>query len=381
MLDISRSAHAVLVGVEQYAGGSDWRLDGPVRDAVGHARRLLAAGVPPERITLLLSPLPHNASKPRDLDPALDVRPATRDTVHEVLFRELPKSDGELFYLSWSGHGLLDAGGGRRLLYADAVPEDLRGLDLDAALAAWRSDLVPSFPRQLWLLDACQVFGDLRAERGTLVPDPVPTGQLRERPGQYAFFAAAPGQSARGTGTGEHGVFTSWVLRLLDERGDRGHAWLTDPDGFAAALRDGVGRPTPDGDGQTPTYLWHTGPDGAHERRSGAAPLPRPRTNGANGLVRPTREQRRRLVRLLERIPAMTSPHDRSRLIRQLPPDLAVSVPQSDVTRFALLDLIDTCVDFPGGLDELHEALEMVDAGTTAFAEFGDAVRELGGGR
>ncbi|MFD0315086.1 effector-associated domain 2-containing protein [Streptomyces flavalbus] len=370
MLDNSRSAHAVLVGVERYAGGPDWRLDGPVRDALGHARRLLDAGLPAERITLLLSPLPHNARAAADL--GLTCRPATRDAVHEVLFRELPGSDGESLLLAWSGHGLLDSGGRRRLLYADAVAEDLRGLDLDAALAAWRSDLVPSFARQLWLLDACQLFTDLRTERGTLPPDPVPTGQLRERPGQYAFFAAAPGQAARANGTGGYGVFTSWVLGQLDDRAAAGHAWLTDPEGFAKALRAAVDEGGAwDGERrQTPTYFWHTGPDGQHERWT------RPR---ATPSAPPTRDQRRRLVELLERLPAMTSPGDRSRLIRQLPPAIAVSVPQSDVTRFALLDLVDTCAEFPGGLDELRAALEMVDAGTAAFAAFADAVREVTG--
>ncbi|MEU3250148.1 hypothetical protein [Streptomyces sp. NPDC006997] len=372
MLDNSRSAHAVLVGVERYAGGPDWRLDGPVRDALGHARRLLDAGLPAERITLLLSPLPHHERAAAGL--GLKYRPATRDAVHEVLFRELPRSDGESLLLAWSGHGLLDSGGRRRLLYADAVAEDLRGLDLDAALAAWRSDLVPSYPRQLWLLDTCQVFGDPRTERAALPPDPVPTGRLRERPGQYAFFAAAPGQAARGTGTGEYGVFTSRVLRLLDERGGGGHAWLSDPGGLATALRDAVGEGGAwDAGPQTPTYFWHTGPDGQQERWH------RPRATVADGSARPTREQRRRLVGLLERIPAMTSPGDRARLIRQLPPAVAVSVPQSDVTRFALLDLVDTCGEFPGGLDELCAALETVDAGTAAFAEFADAVREVTG--
>ncbi|MFI1163586.1 hypothetical protein ACH4UM_08215 [Streptomyces sp. NPDC020801] len=387
MLDLAQSAHAVIVGVEQYAGGSAWNLDGPVHDAVGYARRLLDGGLPPERITLLLSPLPRNTAAADGL--GTGYRRATRDTVHEVLFRELPNCQGELFFLAWSGHGLVDARGGRRLLYADAVAEDLRSLDLDAALTAWRSDLIPSFPHQLWLVDACQVFADSAAVDGALRPDPVPLGRLRERPGQHAFFACAPGQSARNTATGGFGVFTSRALSLLDA-GPHPDGRTAGPGAFAAALRDGV-RATAAGDGrdQTPTYFWHAGPDGQGERWSHPRPtVPHPRGQGspagrpgppagAPALARPTREQRRRLLDILERMPAMAAPAGRSRLIRQLPAVIAVSVPQSGITRSALLDLIDTCVEFPGGLAELEAALDMVDSGTAALAEFRDALREL----
>lgn len=364
MPDRTPSTHAVIVGVERYDGGADWDLDGPVRDAVGHARRLLKAGVAPERITLLLSPAPHNEGLARAT--GLTVREAGREDVHRALFRELPRESGELLFLAWSGHGLVDTDGHRRLLYADATGHDLRSLDLDAALAAWRSDLVPAFPHQLWLLDACQLFADPARLDGALAPDPVPVRPLRERPGQHALFACAPGQSARGGRTGGPGVFTAAVHEVWDEEGSGG-GWFADPRGFTERLRERV--VARGGGAQSPTYFWHSGPEGQGEQWR------RPAGTGAA----PTRAERRELVVALERVPAMREPEARARVIRQLPSEIAASVPQSTITRPALLDLVDTCLEFPGGLDELCAALEMVDAGTRAYNEFSARARELSG--
>ncbi|MFI7382504.1 hypothetical protein [Streptomyces sp. NPDC049813] len=364
MPDRTLETHAVIVGVERHAAGPAWDLDGPVRDAVGHARRLLAAGVPPERITLLLSPTPDHERLAAEA--GLPVLPAGREAVHQALFRELPARSGELFFLAWSGHGLVAADGHRRLLYADATGQDLRSLDLDAALAAWRSDLVPSFPHQLWLLDACQLFADPARLDGALAPDPVPVRPLRERPGQHALFACAPGQSARGGPAGGPGVFTAAVHELWDEAGPAGA--LADPRLLAGRLRERVaerGRAV-----QTPTYFWHSGPDGQGERWR--RPAARPAHPG-----RVPRDVRRELVLALERVPAMREPGARARVIRQLPPEIATGVPQSSITRPALLDLVDTCLEFAEGLGELCAALEMVDPGTLAFAEFSARAREL----
>ncbi|MET9494766.1 hypothetical protein [Streptomyces sp. NPDC006552] len=364
MPDRISPTHAVIVGVERYDAGPAWDLDGPVRDAVGHTRRLLAAGVPPERITLLLSPTPDHERLAAEA--GVPVRPAGREAVHQALFRELPAREGALFFLAWSGHGLVAADGHRRLLYADATGQDLRSLDLDAALAAWRSDLVPSFPHQLWLLDTCQLFADPSRLDGALAPDPVPVRPLRERPGQHALFACAPGQSARGGRTGGPGVFTGAVHDLWDETGPAGA--LADPRVLAERLREritGRGRAV-----QSPTYFWHSGPEGQGERwRRPAAAAPGP--------GRVPREVRRELVRALERIPAMREPQTRAQVIRQLPPEIGAGVPQSPITRPALLDLVDTCLEFPGGLGELCEAMEMVDTGTRAYEDFSARAREL----
>ncbi|MFD9908337.1 hypothetical protein [Streptomyces sp. NPDC059063] len=378
MRDLLRTAHAVVVGVERYAGGSAWDLDGPAGDALAYAHRLLDAGLPPDRLTLLVSPLPANSAAVERA--GLDHRPADRESVHQVLFREVPRRSGELFFLTWSGHGLVDPGGRRRLLYADAVPEDIRSLDLDAALAAWRSDLVPSFPRQVWLIDACQVFADPARAGAALRPDPVPVGTLRERPGQHALFACAPGQTAREGRSGGHAPFTAHVLAAMDDFLD-GTAGVPDgapdPRPLIDALRERV-TAAGDGTGQTPTYFWHSGPEGQREHWSRPAPPAVPGApDAAVAPARPSRAQRKRLLDTLERVPAMADSDTRSSVIRQLPPEIAGSVPRSAITRFALLDLIDTCLSFPGGLGELLEALDMVDGGTSAGAAFAAAVRDV----
>ena len=66
---------AVIVGVEQYAAGKPWGLDGPALDACRFAAWLTGRGVPADRITLLVSPLPENEGAVAEQSRGFHVRP------------------------------------------------------------------------------------------------------------------------------------------------------------------------------------------------------------------------------------------------------------------------------------------------------------------
>lgn len=372
-----QNARALVVGVERYQGGSGWALDGPVQDALGYVRWLLEAGLPPDRITLLLSPLGRNADAVRSV--GVPHRPGDRATVHDVLFRELPAAGGDFLLCAWSGHGLLDTDGRRRLLYEDAVPDDIRCLDLDAALTAYRSDLVPSFPAQLWLIDACQVHADPARVRGALRPDPVPAGRPRPRPGQHALFACGQGETARNEATARIGTFSTAALRQLREAS----GWPPDPVSLTAALDGAFQELRLAGKAQqTPSYFWHSGPEGASERWARARPAAAPARAVAAAPARAPRialEQKKRLVNALENVPSMADPDSRAVVFTQLPAEILSSLPRSAVPRLQLLNLIDICVAFPGGLARLREAIGLADSGSLALQDLDRALDTIPG--
>ncbi|QGV79493.1 effector-associated domain 2-containing protein [Streptomyces ficellus] len=341
---------ALVVGVESYEAGSAWDLDGPVHDALGYVRWLRDLGVDAGAVTLLLSPLDRN----RALADAAGVpyRPADRDTVHRVLARELADERSDWLLVAWSGHGLVDADRNRRLLFADAVQRDLRCLDVEAALALYRSDGAPGHPRQLWLLDACQTYADTAA--GALRPDPMPRAVPRQRADQYALFACGPGGTAR-NGM-RSGRFSAEALRLLREHPD----WRTSPRPLAEALRRAFG---------DTTSLWFEGDGEAARTRGGSAGVPRPRRKLELA-------DKRRLHDALDAVEVMRRPESRGQVIGLLPGPMAGSVPRRGETRLEILGLIDTCVTFGDGLTRLWEAVSLVDPGTAALDDLLEVLRD-----
>ncbi|MFE1880140.1 effector-associated domain 2-containing protein [Streptomyces diastatochromogenes] len=369
-------SRAVLVAVETYQAGSTWELDGPVRDVLAHRAWLLGQGVAPGAITVLVAPLRHNRELLRDA--GVDWREASRENVHQVLFREVAEESGDWLFVAWSGHGLVDLDGHRRLLYSDAAPGDLRSLDLEAALAAFRSDVAPGHPRQLWVVDTCQTFVDTATAAYALRPDPVPRGRLRHTPGQRALFACGPGGSAAnrraearersepggdGRTVRASSAFSTAVLDLLGAHPE----WATDTASLTAALRtefrSGVRRP----DAQAPTSLWFD--DAGRSTRTEVARAPARR--------RPSLADQRRLYDALAAVPVMQDPGLRAAVIMRLPSEICSSVPRSPVMRIEILELLGTCTLFENGLGHLWAAVSLLDAGTLALDELESVLREF----
>ncbi|CCK30151.1 hypothetical protein BN159_5772 [Streptomyces davaonensis JCM 4913] len=348
---------AVLVAVESYASG--WSLDGPVRDILAYRDWLLGAGLRPEAITVLASPLPRNEALLKDA--GVCRRPAEREHVHRTLLREVGPTGSDWLFVAWAGHGLTDLDGHPRLVYADARTDDLRCLDLNAFLAAFRSDLAPSHPRQLWVADACQTFVDAATAGNALRPDSVPRGRLRAEVRQRVLFACGPGKTAgqRRAGTGAaSGLFSRTVLELLRTQPELRH----DTAQLAAALRK---RFQGAGDG-VPTSLWfdNAGESGRTEARRTA-----PRR-------RPDLADERRLCEALYAVPVMRDPGTRAAVIARLPSVISSSVPRNSVARIEILELIGTCVLFENGLGHLWAAISLLDAGTTALEDLEAVLRD-----
>jgi hypothetical protein len=116
-----------------------------------------------------------------------------------------------------------------------------------------------------------------------------------------------------------------------------------------------------------------------------SAPIPAVRSASEEGQLLPTPAEdrrgglskRRRLVLVLETVPAMADLHSREAVLRLLPAEVKSSMPRSPVTRVDLLGVVDTCLQFPDGLSHLWEALCLVDPGTQARGALAGVLAEF----
>ncbi|MFJ8941626.1 caspase family protein [Streptomyces sp. NPDC102365] len=221
--------HALIVGIETYDAGSAWDLPGPARDALAFHRLLSLAGVPDSHLRLHLAPLPPFA-------PGVPYRPADHATLRRALVRELAAAQGEVLWVWWGGHGVLDRADHLRLLCSDATTGDKVALDLDTALARYAGDAVPSLTEQLWLVDACETFEEALSFRDPLPADALPVGRRNLAHRQSMLRAAGRGRVAANDPVRATGLFSEILLDLLADRAAVLPA-LPDPEELFSAVR------------------------------------------------------------------------------------------------------------------------------------------------
>lgn len=207
---------ALLVGIEDYAAGNSWRLDGPSLDACRLARWLVGRGVPAERIALFVSPLRENALQTHDLAAGIQTAPASQQTIRNFLTGQLASSNSDLLILYWGGHGVIDEGDVRRLLYADAVLRDRRNLDLTNLLRAMRSSSFPGHNRQLVIVDACMNLTQELGWSATMPDSGLSIGRPEPTRDQWVLLAASPGQPAINDDGRKTGLFSEAVRACLE---------------------------------------------------------------------------------------------------------------------------------------------------------------------
>ncbi len=203
--------HALVVGIEAYEAGDAWRLPGPARDAVRFWRLLRDAGVPESQLRLHLSPL-------SPYDPHVPYGRADQATLRRVLVRELSPQQGDLLWVWWGGHGVLDRAGRLRLFCADAGAADKVGIDLDSALARYAGDAVPGLREQMWIVDACETFEQDLAFQEALPADALPVGRPNHAHRQTVLRAAGRGRVAANDPVRATGLFSDVLLGLLADR-------------------------------------------------------------------------------------------------------------------------------------------------------------------
>ncbi|MGW1025769.1 effector-associated domain 2-containing protein [Streptomyces sp. NPDC002577] len=349
--------HALIVGIERYGAGPTWDLPGPARDAVAFHALLRAAGVPSSQLRLHLAPL-------ENFTPDIPYEPADRATLRRTLVHELSPAQGDVLWVWWGGHGVLDRAGHTRLLCADATTGDKVAIDLESALDRYTSDAVPSFVDQMWIIDACETFEEDLDFREPLPPDALPTGHRTLVHRQTVLRAAGRGREAANDPVRATGLFSEIVLALLAERAADLPA-LPDPEKLFPAVRAHVAElRSAHRTAQIPEILLR-GPERAEE----LPPSP-PQV--------PVRSPLPRAVAALLAYPLMADPAERQTVVGQLGPALIGTLPRHSRARTDITGILTALRRRgPAALQELYDAVVTVDDDPERAAELDVALREL----
>ncbi|WP_405974419.1 caspase family protein [Streptomyces sp. NBC_00988] len=351
--------HALIVGIEAYDAGDGWNLPGAARDAVALHRLLRATGVPETQLRLHLAPLPTYV-------PEVPYAPADQATLRRVLVRELSPVHGDVLWVWWGGHGVLDRSDRLRLFCADATTADKLGIDLDSALARYASDAVPALTDQLWIVDACETFEEDLAFREQLPPDALPMGRRTLVHRQILLRAAGRGRAAANDPSRGTGLFSDILLGLLAERAAALPA-LPDPEELfpavrarTAALRE-TGRTLqcPEIRLQSPERTEILAPVSEDVGERSASPL-------------------QRAVDALLAYPLMNDPVERQTVIGALNPQTAGTLPRHTRARTDVAGILTGLVrHHPGALWEFFDAVVSVDDHPDRRRELAQALGEF----
>jgi hypothetical protein len=348
--------YALIVGAERYAAGKDWDLDGPASDAARMGGWLLDRGVPAENILLFLSPLPENQEVP----PAplrAGVQPATHDEIHRALTATLTRREGDLLWIFWAGHGVMTVQESRRLFYADATVATKSNLDLNSLLASLRTDYMAGFPRQVCVVDACQNHFEGLQSATSLPSETFPVGMPLAWQEQFVLLAAKPGELATNLSAQKAGLFSQALMNeLRQEPTDR---WPPDVgrvserllERFVGLRREGQAK-------QTPTSFFYRTWEGDERRYSTAS-----KAGGASSPVR-RRLAPKELGMLADDLLALNSIVDvntRLFLLQELRAEIWSSIPYSAISRIHVMNIIKTCLNYRGGIEELIEVVRIAE--------------------
>ncbi|MGW0895873.1 effector-associated domain 2-containing protein [Streptomyces goshikiensis] len=360
---------ALIVGIERYAAGPSWDLPGPANDALRFRSWLLRAGVPERNVMLCLDPL---------ADRDVPHHPADHGTLRGLLLSRLPALEGEMLWVWWGGHGVLDQAERLRLLCADAGTADKRNLDLESMRTTLASDLLPGFGRQVWIVDACQTFEEEYGFRTSLPDEGLPTGRRVRGHHQTLLLAATRGQRAAndpGRGTG---LFSECVLDVL-EGSPPGQPW-PDPEAVFRDVRERVaalraGRRTE----QVPS-LRIIGPEWREEIEPPAGPgaSPSPQPSQSSQTSQPPLP---RLVDALLAYPMTHDPAERQLMVSSLPTGRTARMQRHAKARTDLIGIIRTLSERPGEVWLLYDAVTLLDDDPGRAQALEAAVVAYGGAR
>jgi hypothetical protein len=341
---------AVVVGIETYAIAGARPLNGPARDACRFIRWLRGRGVPAENIVLFASPLPGaNADEVTKLEASEKIvaSPAKREALYTHLTKELPKQSAGLFWLFWGGHGVAAGDDERRLIFADATEDDYSSFDLKAMLRGIRDVRYAGLPRQVVVVDACA--NELRTLPAAM---PFPAQTLEPSIEQFAILAARSGERAKNDNARGTGVFSSALLESLEAAPVAPFppdlSKLTDAliARFVKLRAQGEVR-------QTPVTFWYQNWAGSRRDLGDvtvSTPSGAPRPVGAMAVPFAKKAE---LAGLLLACDVIADRGRRNALLKNLRRDIRFNLTRNDNDMTDVMNLIDRCLSYPKGLEEL----------------------------
>jgi Caspase domain/Effector-associated domain 2 len=369
MSDVSpQRSHAIVVGVEAYAAGPSWNLDGPASDAVRMLEYVRACDVPKAHTQAFLAPLPQNGVlRDRAMMLAETVREPTQAALDDLIEQWLPSLQTDLLLVFWAGHGVITVDDERRLYTADATADIKRNVDVNSLLATLRTDRYPHVTRQMVIVDTCANYIPSPTER--LTHKSYTNGNGVAGVDQFALFAASPGEYAKNLNTEKTGLLTRELLALLPT--PRAEVWPPAGPLTAEALaRRFITLRQQRQTRQTPSTFWFRGPtnSGSYKATDGAylAQMGLRAVGAAGPARRLSPADKKVLLEALLQLDSMRRQKDRDWIVRQLRPEIGTNIDRSDRDRVDTLMILERS-HYYDGLLELLQAIDLLEAQSPAF--------------
>ena len=341
------TTQAILVGIEKYADSSSIPdLNGPVNDVYQFCQWLRDRNVPPENISVFLSPLDRNVGIVDKITNLIDSKPleANKDIVNKALREDAREKTASLFFLFWSGHGWIAPQGDRRLIYADATMEYLKNLNLTAQLNVMQTDLYKNLSQQLLIFDTCANSQLLKI---TPPDDLLSIGKHLPSQKQMAMFAANPGEYAINKGDEQTGIFSRELLNELNSLKDT-ELWPPDMEAVMQNVKEKFIKLREDGQTrQTPSFLLYQDWEG-NKKNFSESLQNEPRQSTL------TRVEKVILLRdkfLMCR--SILDPSKRKKIILNLRPEITNNSTLEGDNNTVMQSVIENSLDYPDGLLEL----------------------------
>ena len=225
--------HALIVGIERYAAGPQWDLNGPLNDALAIRKWLLGSGVPAGQIHLHVSALEANQAKLNDLK--VGHQEATDQALRKTIERlkKILVAQDDLLILYWAGHGLISTEH-HCLLLAEATREDCKTYSVENLRSSFANENCPGFAQQIFLFDTCRSFHRQPESPPPVVP--LPLGRQISK-SQFLFFASQEGQAASNLGQEQCGLFTKVLLEQLASSREAKDAWPPEMENIATSVQ------------------------------------------------------------------------------------------------------------------------------------------------
>lgn len=205
---------AIVVGIESYAAGSTWDLNGPAGDALRFLRYLSACGIPNANIRSYVEPLASNQGLRADVQSlSAEVAAPTQATLNDLIDNKLPVEDCDALLVYWAGHGYMTLGRERRLFTSDATTIAKRNIDLNSMLARLSSDTCPRIARVDAVIDTCANYvavGTTGMSQYTFSAGAGVPGRA-----QFVLCAASPGEYARNLSAERAGLFSREFMGVV----------------------------------------------------------------------------------------------------------------------------------------------------------------------
>jgi len=370
---------ALVVGIEQYAAGKSWDLNGPAHDAVKFTAWLESQGVPSSQIIRCLAPLQKNATSIEAAAP--DAQLATRQGIHNAL-TSLSSRQGELLVIYWSGHGILTPAESRRLFYSDATAQSMLNLDLNDLLLTLRSSSFPQLDQQLIVVDTCANY--VASSTTSLPSATFAAGKPLSDRRQYALYAAATGELAKNLDREQTGLFTREILSYLKSAAPG--TWPPDLSTLVQHLHKRFSDLRAKGETQqTPADFWYRDWKGSVGRLGEPiVVIPTSAASSSTTAMLLSANARQdavvSLLDLVEAIPSIRNPGSREVLLSNLRPEIFRAIPRVSGAnlRVEVINVLETCLNYANGIQDLLRRIRLMDGESEQVRELETKVKQLG---